>query len=305
MNDAFEPQPALGRGPVFEPVLGRYLRTQLLGAPHRVYMEEAGEGIPLLCLHTAGADTRQYRALLNDEWVVQRFRVIAFDLPWHGKSSPPTGWHRGEYRLSRGDYEQITLEMCSALGLDRPVVMGCSIGGRLVLDLALTHSRRFRALIGLQAGASVPPYYDTSWLHRPDVHGGEVCAAVVSGLVGPQSPEADRWETLWHYMQSGPGVFKGDLYFYNLDEAGDLRSRLDEAGPLECPLYLLTGEYDYSCSPADTLAAADRLPGAQVSIMAGLGHFPMSEDPTRFASHLRPVLEQILAGEPAGAADGG
>ena len=42
-----------------------------------------------------------------------------------------------------------------------------------------------------------------SWLHRPDVHGGEVSAGVVSGLVAPTAPDEDRWETLWHYMQSG------------------------------------------------------------------------------------------------------
>ena len=77
----------------FEPVTGRYLRTRLLGREHRIYVEEAGRGIPLLCLHTAGSDSRQYRDLINDPTVLDRFRVVAFDLPWHGKSSPPAGWH--------------------------------------------------------------------------------------------------------------------------------------------------------------------------------------------------------------------
>ena len=45
----------------FDPIIGRYLRLDLGGRPHRLYVEEAGEGIPLLCLHTAGADGRQYR----------------------------------------------------------------------------------------------------------------------------------------------------------------------------------------------------------------------------------------------------
>ena len=53
--------------PVFEPTTGRYLNTTLLGRPHRLYLEEAGQGIPLLCLHTAGSDTRQYRGLMNDK----------------------------------------------------------------------------------------------------------------------------------------------------------------------------------------------------------------------------------------------
>ncbi len=41
-----------------EPIVGRYVRMTLAGRPHRVYFEEAGQGIPLVCLHTAGADGR-------------------------------------------------------------------------------------------------------------------------------------------------------------------------------------------------------------------------------------------------------
>lgn len=276
----------------FEPITARYMHLDLLGKPHRIYVEEAGEGIPLLCLHTAGADTRQYRGIMNDPAVLERYRVIAFDMPWHGKSSPPVGWHKQDYRLTSNDYVDMILGVCDALELDRPVVMGCSIGGRIVLHLALEHPARFRALIGLQAGAHVDPYYDLEWLHRPDVHGGEVCAGIVSGLVGPGSPEADRWETLWHYMQGGPGVFKGDLFFYTRD--GDIRSRVGEIDTQRCPLYLLSGEYDYSCSPDDTRDLARRIAGTQATIMAGLGHFPMSEDPARFLEHLWPVLREIV-----------
>jgi pimeloyl-ACP methyl ester carboxylesterase len=262
-----------------------------LGKPHRLYVEEAGQGIPLLCLHTAGSDTRQYRALLNDPEILRNFRVIAFDLPWHGKSSPPAGWQDEEYRLTSRDYTDIVMGVTDALELDGPVVMGCSIGGRIVLHLALDHPERFRAIIGLQSGAHVDPYYDTTWLHRPDVHGGEVCAGVVSGLVGPLSPESEKWETLWHYMQGGPGIFKGDLYFYKLD--GDIRGKVAEIDTSRCPLYLLSGEYDYSCNPQDTLDLVKRIKGAEAQIMEGLGHFPMSEDPEKFLSYLRPVLDRI------------
>ena len=56
----------------FEPIIGRYMHLDLFGKHHRIYVEEAGEGTPLLCLHTAGSDGRQYRALMNDERVTQR-----------------------------------------------------------------------------------------------------------------------------------------------------------------------------------------------------------------------------------------
>jgi len=276
----------------YEAITGRYLRCDLLGEPHRLYVEEAGRGIPLLCMHTAGADTRQYRGLLNDTRVTNDFRVITFDMPWHGKTSPPPGWQDREYQLTAPGYVRLILDVIHALELERPVVMGCSIGGRIVLHLAHQHPDRFLALIGLESAPYAEPYYDLSWLNRPDVHGGMVCAGVISGLIAPTVGATERWETLWHYMQSGPGVFKGDLHFYNID--GDIRDRVDQIDIKRCPLYLLTGEYDYSCTSEATLDIAKRT-GAPATIMKGLGHFPMSEDPAKFVGYLLPVLEKIRA----------
>jgi len=58
----------------FEPIVGRYLAVDIEGAQHRVHVEEAGRGVPLLCLHTAGADSRQYRHVLNDAEITGRSR---------------------------------------------------------------------------------------------------------------------------------------------------------------------------------------------------------------------------------------
>jgi pimeloyl-ACP methyl ester carboxylesterase len=110
--------------PRFEPIVGRYLQLDLLGKPHRLYVEEAGQGIPLLCLHTAGSDARQFRGVLNDPRVTKNFRVIAFDMPWHGKSSPPPGWQDTEYQLTSRDYISMIVEVADALELERPVANG-------------------------------------------------------------------------------------------------------------------------------------------------------------------------------------
>ncbi|MBI3638060.1 MAG: alpha/beta hydrolase [Candidatus Rokubacteria bacterium] len=278
-----------------EPIVGRYLCLDLDGRPHRVYFEEAGQGIPLVCLHTAGADNRQWRHLMNDEAVTRHFRVLAFDMPWHGKSLPPAGWEQEEYRLTTDGYADMILAFCRALALPRPVVLGCSIGGKIVLHLAAKHAREFRALIGVEAADYQAPWYDsTEWLHRADIHGGEICGALMSGLIAPQSPDEHRWATLWGYMQGGPGVFKGDLYFYRVD--GDFRDRTLAIDTTVCPLYLLTGEYDFSCTPDDTKRTAARIPGALVTIMKEIGHFPMSENPQQFRKYLLPVLGEIRRG---------
>ncbi|MEM1197668.1 MAG: alpha/beta hydrolase [Pseudomonadota bacterium] len=277
--------------PQIEPVTGRYMNTELWGTRHRIYWEEAGEGIPLVCLHTAGSDGRQFRALMNDKDVTSNFRVIAFDMPWHGKSSPPAGWESETCELTTAKYLDLILTVCSALELDRPVVMGCSIGGRIVLHLARQHPDAARCVIGLQSAGMVNPYYDIDWLYRSDVHSAHVCAGMVSGLIAPTVPDAHRWETLWHYMQSGPGIFKGDLHFYTVE--GDIMDHVGEIDTSRCPIYMLTGEYDFSCSPEMSQRTAEAIDGAQLQIMEGLGHFPMSEDPDAFKGYLMPVLEDI------------
>jgi pimeloyl-ACP methyl ester carboxylesterase len=274
-----------------EAIIGRYAHIEIEGKAHRIYFEEAGSGIPLLCLHTAGSDSRQFRGVLNDPAITRHFRVVAFDMPWHGKSSPPAGWEAEDYKLTTGAYTRQIMAVAKALGLDRPVVMGCSIGGRIVLNLALEHAKELRALIGLQSAAFVERYYESAWLNHAEVHGGQACGAIAYGLMSPLSPEAHRWETVWHYMQGGPGVFTGDLFFYQVE--GDIRERIGAIDTRVCPLYMLTGEYDYSASPKDTEAAASRIKGARVTIMKGLGHFPMSENPDAFLGYLRPVLEEI------------
>ena len=62
-----------------------------------------------------------------------------------------------------------------------------------------------------------------------------------------------------------------------------------------CPLYLLTGEYDFSCTAEDTLRTAAQIPGAEVQVMKELGHFPMSENPARFREYILPVLTKIAS----------
>ncbi len=285
----------------FEGITGRYLNTMIAGNHQRVYVEEAGNGIPLLCLHTAGSDSRQYRKLLNDSSVTSRFRVVAFDLPWHGKSAPPSGFMEQNYKLSTDYYIETILAVARGMGLDRPVVLGCSIGGRAVLHLLIRHAKEFRAAIGLQAtrhvqGKLTGAQNELQYLNRPDVHGGEAAAGLLSGIMAPQSPATERWETLWYYMQSGPGVFAGDTYFYK--DSGNLSAeslkRIDTA---VTPLYLLTGEYDYSATPDATREVHELVPGSKFQVMTKLGHFPMSENYSHFRTYLLPVLEEVAASQ--------
>jgi len=162
--------------PEFEPITGRYVHLGTAWGRSRIYFEEAGGGRPLVCLHTAGADSRQYRELLCDVEVASRWRVIAFDLPYHGRSMPPGAWWKKEYLLTTRVYADTVMAFVRALGLEHPVVLGCSMGGAIVLELARRHGSEVGAVIGLEAASKIEGRF-TDWSVMPDVNGSEMVAA--------------------------------------------------------------------------------------------------------------------------------
>ena len=60
-----------------------------------------------------------------------------------------------------------------------------------------------------------------------------------------------------------------------------------------CPVYMLTGEYDYSCTTEASKATADKIPGAVFEPMPGLGHFPLTENPKAILPYLLKALDHI------------
>jgi pimeloyl-ACP methyl ester carboxylesterase len=274
-----------------EAITGRYVTVEIAGRPQRIYFEEVGQGRPVLCLHTAGADTRQWRHIMNDAVFTASNRFIAFDLPWHGKSLPPEGFETEEYLLTTEAYIDSVLAVASAPGLERPVLAGCSMGGRIALQLAALHPNRFSGFIAIEASDFQPAWYDIDWFHHPDAHGGEMGAALVSANISPYAPHAERWNTLWMFMQSGPGVFRGDLSFYTRDDS--LIDRLALIDTRKTPVHLLVGAYDLTCTPEDAARTARAIPGATITVMDELGHFPMSEHPQGFRPFFADALNRM------------
>lgn len=277
----------------FEPISGRYLKVSIGDTHYRIYVEEAGQGIPLLCLHTAGADSRQYRYLMNDSEVTSRYRVICFDMPWHGRSDPPDNWWLTSYELTTEHYLAVIRAVWKALGIERPVVMGCSMGGAVVLRVASDFQNELRGVIGLESAAYAPGRYN-EFLNHPAVHGGELVATYTFGLNAPTSPERDRRANWWYYSQSGPGVYRGDVMFYSFDF--DAREHIKTIDTSKCKVSLLTGIYDYSCTPAMSQEVAKAIPGCRYTEMQNIGHFPMIENYQLFRTYLLPELDVMAAG---------
>jgi pimeloyl-ACP methyl ester carboxylesterase len=268
-----------------------YLTIDYQQREYRLFYEEAGQGIPMICLHTAGSDSRQYKYLLEDPQLQADFRMIAFDMPWHGRSMPPRGWRGERYEMDIEWYLGIIRGFTAAMELpEKPVLVGCSMGGSIALVMSGTHGQEWRAICALEGTLGGNPHAPSRrgvWTRHLEVDHSMFLSTWVAGLMSPDSPQDLQDEVLWEYGQSGPGVYNGD---------GAMVSSLQRIGPTltdaKCPLYVFSGEYDYSATPELSKAAAQQLNGEFIA-MTGKGHFPMAEDPVGFKQYFLPVLEKI------------
>jgi len=297
----------------FDTAIGRYVYVRIRDVQYRVYYEEAGQGIPLILQHTAGSDGRQWRHLLEDTDFQKRFRMIAYDLPFHGKSLPPPTirWWETEYRLTTDLVMDSIVAIARSLKLDRPVYMGCSIGGYLAPDLALAHPGDFRAVIGVNssiAGGAAPsrspsakadmakPISDRKAVdtnYHPRINGSWVGTRMYE-ITSPVAPEPYRRETGWVYSQGGPGVFAGDLYYYTYDHdlTGGPAAKIDTS---KVDVHFISGEYDPTsiAGPSSMEALAAEIHGATTTVIKGGSHFAMSDDYPRFREYVMPILDAI------------
>ncbi len=279
---------------LFDAPTGQYIHLELGGVDHRIYFEEAGVGgIPLVLQHTAGAHGSQYRHLFENEKITNKFHLIAYDLPFHGKSMPPSekAWWREEYKL-RGDLvRELPVALSKALKLENPVFMGCSVGGMLALDLAYHNPDFFSAVISLEGALHVPEF-DLSMFWHQQVN-NEFKARVMEGTMSPTSPERYRKETAMVYASGWPPCFAGDIHYYCQDY--DLRGKAESIDTNEVAVYILSGEYDMSGQTEMSLEAHQAIAGSKFIEMKGMGHFPMSENPAAFMQYIEPVLEEIAS----------
>ena len=275
-----------------EPVTGRYVHLTVNGKGYRTYFEENGDGPPLVCLHTAGADSMEYRHLLNDPEITKRFRVIAFDLPCHGRSLPADGWWQEEYKLTRDFYVAFIKAFCDGLDLANPILMGCSMGGYVMFDIAKAHPDAFRAFISLQGRA-----YEPNWMNLaeavndPEINAGTMVRPLVASLIPASAPISLRKEIEWIYMRGAPGLLAGDFYYAGVEH--DCRGYGDALSKIAHKIFVIAGDWDWSCTGEHTDELKSIVKGVTVHRSPDLGHFPMSENPAAFRKALDPVLASI------------
>ena len=271
-------------------VTGRYVPVTVRGVTYQIYSESAGSGQDVLCMHTAGADGRQFHGLMADPRIVANHRLVSFDLPWHGKSPPPEGAIAGSWRLNTDLYVELIMGFVAAAALDKPIALGASMSGEICLELAYRHPEAFTAIVACEACEKINQR-QTVWAAHPQVNQAQFVPEWIRALSAPQSPAEYVEQITWHYGQGGPQVFFGDIAFYSGD--WDARDRVGRIDTNRCRLFMLTGEYDYSCTVELSEATAAKIPGVRFQAMQGIGHFPFAENPKLFAEYLLPILAEL------------
>ncbi|MET0994203.1 MAG: alpha/beta hydrolase [Mycobacterium sp.] len=277
--------------------IGRYAYVTSNGVESRIYYEQAGHGpIPILLQATAGADGRQYRHLLADPAMQERFTMYAYDLPYHGKSLPPENvrWWEQKYTITRDEIVAWVVAIADALELEQPYFMGCSVGGQLALDLAAEAPERFGAFISLNGWWDTPVSGFSNDPFRTPAVSPDFFPAMNYGATGPQAPEHYAHELYWIYRANFGGIYAGDndyfMFGHNLNENGH---KIDAHAK---PVYCVTGEYDPASDSQEhgAPAVARNIPGVVHYIAKGMGHFAPSDDPIGFSEFIVPVLDEVI-----------
>ncbi len=122
----------------------------------RLYYEISGSGESLVLVHTGIADSRMWDGRLAT--FARRYRVIRYDMRGFGRSAMVEGpfSHHEDLRA-----------LLDSLGIERVFLVGCSIGGRAIIDFTLEHPERVRALVpvgsalsGFDAGEDPPEQWE-------------------------------------------------------------------------------------------------------------------------------------------------
>lgn len=274
-----------------ENISGSYLKV---GAQkdYWVYQEQSGppHQPAILMLHTAGADSRQWHGLMSSKLLQSEWSMHAFDLPGHGRSPLPPGSPNWNWHLTEADYISWIIDYMDAANIKQAILMGCSMGSAVGLALLSKHPNRFIGGILLEM-PYCSPGRRSPYLNHPKVHGARLAGAWVGSLLSPSSPKSRKDYATWIYSQGAPSVYDGDLAFYS--DVFDAHHHTGSVNTQKTPLWLLTGNYDYSATPQDTLKVANEIPGSIFIELKGFGHFPMVENPEGLIPHLLTPLSEL------------
>lgn len=235
------------------------------------------DGTALLFLHGIGGGAAIWSAQLAS-FARLGYRAIAWDMPGYGGSFPLE-------TASVGLFGDALAEFIGTLALERPVLVGHSIGGMIAQSFLADGLGSPRAVVLAQTSAAFGGR-DPAWARdfvasRLDpLDRGETMAVLaahsIPAMVG-EEPDPDGVALAQSLLAGTPAQAyrESTLSMIGFD-------RREALGRIAVPVLLLAGSQD-EAAPAATMAKmAERIPGAEYALIAGAGHFAMLERPALF-----------------------
>jgi 3-oxoadipate enol-lactonase len=246
--------------------------------------EVAGSGPVLLLVHAGIADRRMWDDQMGP-FAGAGWTVIRADLPGAGETPAPAGPVPTWATLR---------DLLDHLGVQRAVVVGCSLGGRAGVDLALAAPERVRALVLVGSGLAGHRFEEAA-LHR--LWDDSEAAVERGDLEEAARIELETWvvgvgrgpEAVDPAVRSRARAMLLDLYGAGGADLRDLEPpAAGRLGEIAVPTLVLVGDHDRPDIQAIADALAGGIPGAERVVLAGTAHLPNLERPAEFN---RVVLE--------------
>jgi pimeloyl-ACP methyl ester carboxylesterase len=216
-----------------------------------------------------------------------RFRVVRFDLPGSGLSSPDP---RGDYTDARTI--SILLALMDRLGIAKASLIGNSIGGRIAWTFAADHPDRVDKLVLISPDGFASPGFDYGKPPKVPATLGlmryvlprSLLRASLKPAYGDPSALTDQTVTRYYDLMLAPGVRQALLTRMKETVLVDPRPRLKR---IKAPVLLLWGERDGMIPFSNAQAYLQSLPNARLVALPTLGHVPQEEAPQ---TSIAPVL---------------
>jgi pimeloyl-ACP methyl ester carboxylesterase len=230
----------------------------------------------LFFIHGSGGDhsiwIEQYTRLKDE------FNIAAIDLPGHGLSVG-----QGEQDVSQ--YVEWVRSFIGALALEKPVLIGHSLGAAISLVFAIKYGEMLSAIAPVGGGARMPvnPMILEGLKTDPD----SVIALAAKFSVTKANRERLSRKVIEGLSHADPDVLYGDLL------ACDRLDTANEVASIRKPTLVICGADDKMTPPALSQFLKDNIPGAQLSMIENAGHVAMLENVEDFNRALKSFVESL------------
>lgn len=256
--------------------------SYLTVAGRRIAYDREGSGPPLMLVHGAAQDSAVWRDVTP--YLTSNFDVISPDLPGHGKSDL---WHGGVVH-SVDVHAEVLMQFIRSLGLERPVVVGHSLGAAVCLRLASRWVTSVSAVVniaGSAESATARVGYPGDLLDLAEVNPTDWMETNFYSLFGRHIPASRRWELSFDARRVAPEVVIGDLHAYTSCDF------LSELTKIEAPVLSVAGEDDWSCTPERVRLSHEMLSAkSKYVLLDSVGHLPQLEAPSSVAELIRQFI---------------